>query len=142
MRHNDRLTTLSKEDRVQLLRYDSIFRNNGYDPGEQKQLAMKDTMDLPNAAFMVPRVLTTFVQAGVEPMLIGSNPLQRIEYVPGMTTVFPAVDVLTAREAGDGGALPEFNVNVGGGQTFGVNVTRHGLALKVANRFIEQSTYP
>src|ERR1035441_9300248 len=59
-----------------------------------------------------------------------------------MTTVFPAVDVLTAREAGDGGALPEFNVNVGGGQTFGVNVTRHGLALKVANRFIEQSTYP
>ena len=141
MRQNDKLT-LNKDERVQLLRYDSIFRNNGYDPDSQKQLAMKDTMDLPNAAFMVPRVLSTFVQSGVEPMLIGPNLLQRIEYVPGMTTVFPAVDVLTAREAGDGGALPEFNVNVGGGQTFGVNVTRHGLALKVANRFIEQSTYP
>jgi len=134
--------TLTKDERVQLLRYDSIFRTNGYDPETQKQLAMKDTMDLPNAAFMVPRVLTTFVQAGVEPMLIGSNLLQRVEYVPGMTTVFPAVDVLTAREAGDGMSLPEFNVNVGGGQTFGVNVKRHGLALKVANRFIEQSTYP
>jgi hypothetical protein len=141
MKHNDKLT-LSKEDRVQLLRYDSIFRNNGYDPDSDRQLAMKDTMDLPNAAFMVPRVLSTFVQAGVEPMLIGSNLLQRIEYVPGMATVFPAVDVLTAREAGDGGALPEFNVNVGGGQTFGVNVTRHGLALRVAQRFVEQSTYP
>jgi len=126
----------------QLDRVDSIFRNGGFDPSSGETMQMADAMDIPNAAFLIPRVLTTFLQEGIEPMLIGTSLLPKIQYVPGMQTVFPALDVLTAREAADGGALPIFNINVGGGMTFGVTVKRHGLALRVAERFIEQSTYP
>lgn len=133
---------LSADDSSNYDRLESIFRLNGYDPKEQKTVSMADAMDIPNAAFLIPRVLTTFVQEGIEPMLIGSNLLQRIDYVPGMQTVFPAIDVLTAREVGDGSSLPIFNINVGGGQTFGVTVKRHGLQLRISDRFIEQSTYP
>src|SRR5208283_2358984 len=126
----------------QALRFDSIFRTSGFDPESGKNIEIKDAMDLPNAAFLIPRVLTTFVQEGIEPMLIGTSLLERVQYVPGMQTVFPAIDVLTAREVGDGMSLPIFNVNVGGGQTFGVKVSRHGLALRISERFIEASTYP
>jgi hypothetical protein len=123
-------------------RFDSIFRYGGKDVETGKSLGMKDAMDLPNAAFLIPRVLTTFMQEGIEPLLIGTSLLQRIQYVPGMQTIFPAIDVLTAREVGDGASLPIFNVNVGGGQTMGVKVSRHGLSLRISERFIEASTYP
>lgn len=136
------VSTWGEEEKRSLQRFDSIFHNNGFDPVEKKSISMKDAMALPNAAFMIPRVLTTMVQEGHEPLLIGANLLQRIDYVPGMQTVFPAIDVLTAREVGDGMALPTFNINVGGGQTFGVTVKRHGLAIRIDKRFVEQSTYP
>jgi len=136
------LNLTEDELNTQISRFDSIFRYNGYDPETKKSVQMSDAMDLPSAAFLIPRVLTTFMQEGLEPMLVGSSLLQRIQYVPGMQTVFPAIDVLTAREVGDGMSLPIFNINVGGGQTFGVHVSRHGLALRISERFIQASTYP
>jgi hypothetical protein len=131
-----------KQVQTDLARMETIFRTGGFDPVEKARVSMKDALDIPNAAFLIPRVLTTFVQEGIEPMLIGTSLLQRVDYVPGMQTVFPAIDVLTAREVGDGMALPIFNINVGGAQTFGVTVKRHGLALRISERFVEQSTYP
>jgi hypothetical protein len=74
--------------------------------------------------------------------LIGTSLLQRIEYQPGMQTVFPAVEPLRAEEAGDGMDLPVYNINIGGAQSFGVTVKRHGLRLKIAKRFVDESSYP
>lgn len=133
---------MSDAELLQFARFDSIVRNNGWDPEIEKHISMSDAVDIPDAAIMIPRVMTQFVQEGVEPLLIGTSLLQRIAYTPGMQTVFPAVDVLTAREVGDGMALPIFNIHTAGGQSYGVSVKRHGLALRVNNRFIEQSTWP
>ena len=119
---------LDKEQTLQLHNLNVIFRNNGFD-ADQEHVGMTDALDVPNAAMLIPRVLTQFVQEGVEPLLIGRNLLQRIEYVPGMQTVFPAIDQLQAREVGDGMSLPIFNISMGGGQTYGVSVKRHGLML-------------
>lgn len=137
-----RFNEMSKEELLLFKRFDTIYRNNGFDPETEREMTMKDTLDVPQASYMIPRVLTQFVQEGVEPMLIGSRLLQRIEYTPGMTTVFPALDTLSAREVGDGMALPIFNISIGGAQTYGVSVSRHGLALRVDSKFINQSTYP
>jgi hypothetical protein len=59
-----------------------------------------------------------------------------------MTTVFPAIEPLRADEAGDGMDLPQYNINIGGAQSFGVQVKRHGLRLKIAKRFVDESSYP
>ena len=133
---------MSKDELVQLARFDSIIRNNGFDPETERNIPMKDALDIPSAAIMIPRVLTQFVQEGVEPLLIGTSLLQRVEYQPGIQTVYPAIDVLQAREVGDGMALPIFNINMAGGQSFGITVKRHGLALRVNSRFIENNSYP
>lgn len=71
------------------------------------------------------------VQEGIEPLLIGTSLLQRIEFQPGMQTVFPAIEPLRAEQAGDGMDLPIYNINIGGAQSFGVTVSRHGLRLKI-----------
>jgi len=124
------------------IRFDTIIRSNGYDPETNRTLTLGDAVALQNAAFMIPKVLTQFVQEGVEPLLIGANLLQKIPYTPGMQVIYPAVDVLVAREVGEGMALPTFNINVGGGQAFGLNVRRHGLALRIDKKFVQQASFP
>ncbi|MDT8068591.1 MAG: hypothetical protein ROO76_10555 [Terriglobia bacterium] len=89
-------------------------------------------MDIQNAGFMIPRAMTTIVQEGIEPLLIGEKLMQKVQYKPGMTTIFPAIEPLRADEAGDGMDLPQYNINIGGAQSFGVQVQRHGLRLKIA----------
>jgi hypothetical protein len=123
-------------------RFSTIFRTGGYDPKENEIVSIKDALDIQNAAFMIPRALTTIVQEGIEPMLIGTHLLQKVQYKPGMTTVFPSVEPLRADEAGDGMDLPIYNINIGGAQSFGVTVKRHGLRLKINQRFIDDSSYP
>lgn len=128
-----------------------IFRSNGYDketgefvelPKLLKGLEGKDALDTANAAFMIPRSLTTIVQEGIEPLLIGTSLLQRVQYVPGMQAVFPAIEPLRAEEVGDGMDLPIYNINIGGAAQFAVTVKRHGLQLKIAKRFVDESSYP
>jgi len=103
---------MSKDELVQLARFDSIIRNNGFDPETERNMSMTDALDLPSAAIMIPRVLTQFVQEGVEPLLVGTSLLQRVEYQPGIQTVYPAIDVLQAREVGDGMAVEPNHVYV------------------------------
>jgi hypothetical protein len=81
---------------------------------------------------MVLRAMTTIVQEGIEPMLIGTHLLQRIQYKPGMTTVFPATEPLRPDEAGDGMYLPIYNINIGRIQSFGAAVQRNGPRPKIA----------
>jgi hypothetical protein len=82
--------------------------------------------------------MSQIVQEGIEPLLIGTSLLQRIEFQTGMQTVFPAIEPLRAEEAGDGMDLPIYNINIGGAQSFGVQVQRHGLRLKIAKRFVDE----
>ncbi len=76
--------------------------------------------------------MTQIVQEGIEPLLIGTSLLQRIEFQAGMQTVFPAIEPLRAEEAGDGMDLPIYNINIGGAQSFGVTVKRHGTGVNQA----------
>jgi hypothetical protein len=139
---NQFMEKLTDEQAKSFTRLSTIFRANGYDPEVKKHVTIRDAMDVSNAAFLIPRVLTQIVQEGIEPMLIGTSLLQKIDYVPGMQTVFPAIPPLHAEEVGDTQGLPYFDIAVGGAQTYGMTVKRHGLALKISKRFVEESTYP
>lgn len=139
---NKRMVQMTDEELKLQDRFTAIFMSNGYDPDVKKQITIKDALDIQNAAFMIPRAMTQIVQEGIEPLLIGTSLLQKIQYQPGMQTVFPAIEPLRAEEAGDGMDLPIYNINIGGAQSFGVTVKRHGLRLKIAKRFVDESSYP
>ena len=139
---NTNAIQLTDAEMKDLARLDTIFRTNGWDPEKEKHVTMKDAMDVQNAAFLIPRVMTQMVQEGIEPLLIGTHLLQRIEYEQGMMTVFPAIEPLRAEEVADGADVPFVNINIGGAQSFGVTVKRHGLGLKIHERFVKESSYP
>lgn len=133
---------MKDEDVKNLGRLESIFRTNGFDPETKKSISIQDAMDIQNAAFLIPRVMTTMVQEGIEPLLIGTSLLQRIDFEEGMMTVFPAIEPLRAEEVADGSDVPFVNINIGGAQSYALTVKRHGLGLKIHERFVRESTYP
>jgi hypothetical protein len=59
-----------------------------------------------------------------------------------MLTVFPAIEPLRAEEVADGADVPFVNINIGGAQSFALTVKRHGIGLKIHERFVQESTYP
>ena len=81
----------TEENRKIQDRLSAIFQFNGYDPTTGETVSIQDALDIQNAAFMIPRAMTQIVQEGIEPLLIGEKLLQKIQYKPGMTTVFPAM---------------------------------------------------
>lgn len=138
------LIKMSDTDTLSFERISGIFRNNGRDPGDTSgaRMSFKDVMEIQNAGFLVPRVMTQIVQEGIEPFLIGTRLLRRIEYTPGMQTVYPSIPALRAEEVGAGSDLPIYNIDMGGAATFGTTISRHGLAVQVDPKFIHDSQYP
>jgi hypothetical protein len=80
---------------IDLHPHDACSARQTKDTGES--IAITDALDIQNAAFMIPRAMTQIVQEGIEPLLIGEKLLQKIQYKPGMTTVFPPSEPLGGR---------------------------------------------
>lgn len=110
--------------------------------GEQKgRVSMTDAVGLPNASILIPHVLTRFVKEGIEPMLIGTRLMQRVQYQPGLQIQFPAIGALYAEDVAPGQSLPEFAPDIGGHTTHELRVGKSGLALKVFDEIINNDQY-
>lgn len=106
-----------------------------------KEVSMKDALALPNATILVPHVLTQFVKEGVEPMLVGTRLLTRIQYQPGLQIQFPALGALYAEDVAPGQSLPEFQPDLGGMATNEMKVGKSGLALKIFDEIRQYNQY-
>lgn len=117
----------------------------GFDPqyslkGKGK-VQMRDAVALPNASILIPHVLTKFVKEGIEPMLVGTRLLDRIQYQPGLQIQFPAIGALYAEDVAPGQSLPEFQPDIGGHTTNEMRVGKSGLALKIFDDIINNNAY-
>jgi hypothetical protein len=117
--------------RIAIRQQDSIWKTGLDVTQDMKAVSMKDAVALPNATILIPHVLTQFVKEGVEPMLVGTRLLTRIQYQPGLQIQFPAIGALYAEDAAPGQSLPEFAPDLGGQATTEMKVGKSGLALKI-----------
>ena len=105
------------------------------------KVAMKDALALENATIVIPHVMSQFVKEGVEPMLIGTSLLQRIQYEPGLQIQFPAIGALYAEDVAPGQSLPEITPDLGGQVTNEIKVGKSGLAIKLFDDMMRFSQY-
>jgi hypothetical protein len=105
------------------------------------KIKITDAVALPNASILIPHVLTQFVKEGIEPMLIGTKLLTRIQYQPGLQIQFPALGALYAEDVAPGQSLPEFAPDLGGQATNEMRVGKSGLALKIFDDIVKYDQY-
>ena len=122
--------------------YQYSWLNNGQlptgDPGDV--ISVEDAISVPNTSMWLPKVMENIVKEAIEPMLVGSSLLQRIEYHYGQTITFPAVGALDAADIGEGMAYPERQLSMGGA-TVTAQIGKSGLAVKVTEEMIRYSQF-
>jgi hypothetical protein len=124
-----------------VIQQDSIWKTGRDITQGFKSVSMKDAVALPNATILVPHILSQFVKEGIEPMLIGTRLLTRIQYQPGLQIQFPAIGSLYAEDVAPGQSLPEFAPDLGGQATNELKVGKSGLALKIFDEVTRYSQY-
>ena len=139
----DRINVDNQDNGVSLQdfqRFEFIFRNNGLTPDGEGRMKLKDALSVPDAPVLMPKVLSNIVREAIEPLLIGTSLLQRINYSYGQTITFPAVGALIAADIPEGGEYPERKLNIGGA-TVTANIAKSGVAVRVTEEMIRYSQF-
>jgi hypothetical protein len=125
----------------------SVWRNSGKDfvtgrglENKDERMSINDAIAVPNAMQFLPRVLENIVKEAVEPLLVGTSLLQKVEYRAGITITFPAVGALTAADIAEGQSYPEVQLQIGGA-TVTASIGKVGLAVKITEEMVRYSQF-
>ncbi len=124
------------ESRIKELSY--IFRNGRDLAG--KQYSLQDMYSTPDAPMLMPKVVSSVVREAVEPMLIGTSLLQRVNYTMGQSIMLPATGALSVADMDipEGGEYPEAKLDQGGSAMV-ANIGKSGIAVKITEEMIRYS---
>ncbi len=130
---------LDKKDEINDFRY--VFRNGGVTP-DGARMSIQDAISTPSSPMMFKRVITEVVQEAIEPNLIGTSLLNRIDYDGyGTTITFGTMGAISGElDMAEGQEYPEFGVQMGNG-TVTANIGKCGLAMKITEEMIRYSQW-
>lgn len=131
---------LELKDEIQDFRY--AFRNGGQTMNGGR-LTIQDALSTPNASLMFKRVMTEVLQEAIEPNLIGSSLLSRIDYDGYGIKIISGVATGAISEnldLGEGQEYPEIGTSFGG-STVTANIGKSGIAFKVTDEMLRYSQW-
>lgn len=119
--------------------FEYLWKSNGkLENGDR--ITLKDALSVPNAPVLMPKVISNIVKEAIEPLLMGTSLLQRINYSYGQTITFPAVGALQAADIAEGQEYPERSLVIGG-STVTASIGKSGVAVKVTDEMIRYSQF-
>jgi len=120
--------------------YQFIFQNNGVSPDGSARMKIEDMIATQTASQWMPKVISNIVKESMEPILVGTRLLQRLNYSYGQVITFGAMGAMTAADIPEGGEFPERSVQPGGA-TVQATVGKSGLAVKFTDEMIRYSQF-
>jgi hypothetical protein len=120
--------------------YESVWHRNGRTPDGEK-ITISDALSVTNAPSLFPKVVSNIVKEAMEPLLIGTSLLTRINYSGmGQTISFGAVGAMEASDINEGMEYPEKSLAMGGG-TVTANIGKSGVAVKITEEMLRYSQF-
>jgi len=122
--------------------YVSVWRSGAYqtEDGDLFDVQMEDALAHPSSTTFFPITIETMVREAIEPLLIGTSLLQRINYKPGMQISFPSIGAITADDINEAGEYPEYSLNFGPGSQI-ITIGKSGVAIKYTDEMKRYSQY-
>ncbi len=143
-----------RKDSQRLSKMEKIWRNNGYVDGCDEQISIdellqkdietmarvnKDSQFSTDLPLMIPRVLENMAREAIEPQLVLTPLLQKINYSAGSRVVFPAWGAFTAADIPEGGEYPERTLDLAG--QVEATIGKSGVAVKFTDEMIRYSQF-
>ena len=88
---------------------------------------------------LIPRVVSEIVKEAIEPNIVLTPMLQRINYTHGSQLTFPAVGAIAAADIPEGGEYPERSLDFAGQVV--ATIGKSGVAVKFSEEMIRYSLY-
>lgn len=131
---------LKHKDEINAFRF--AFRNGGLTK-DGTRLKINDAISTPNAPLMFKRVITEVVQEAMEPNLIGTRLLGRIDYDGYGLKILSGVAhgaMSGELDLAEGQEYPEIGMTMGG-NTVTANIGKSGIAVKVTEEMLKYSQW-
>ena len=112
----------------------------GRDCQTRKEVTVEDAISMQSAPMLLPKVISNIVKEAVEPLLVGTSLLQRINHSAGQHITFPAVGALIASDIREGMEYPERDLSMGGA-TVTATIGKSGVAVRVTDEMIRYSQF-
>lgn len=150
---SDEFSKALATDKRRLENMAKLWKSNGYVDGAKEQVKMEDlfkkdieltkqmrdntSTDHP---LLIPRVISQVAREAVEPNLVITPLLQRINFTHGSVVRFPAVSTsMQAQEMGEGEEYPEGTFELAGQSE--ATIAKQGIAFKVTEEVIRYSMF-
>jgi len=105
------------------------------------KVEMADALSHPSSTQFFPVTVETMVREAIEPMMIGSQLLEQIQYTPGLQmTTFPSTGAITADDVNEAGEYPEYTLNFAPGHQI-ITIGKSGIACKFTEELLRYSQY-
>jgi len=117
---------------------DSILAGRNLISPDRETISFADAMSTSNSSVWLPRVISEVAREAVEPNLILTNLLDRVEYQAGISIIFGALGALTASDLAEGQAYPEQQLQLGGASVT-ATVGKSGVAFKLTEEMRTRS---
>lgn len=140
------------KDRLRVKKALQLWKNNGHIDGLSQRVEYSDFVkaDLRHTKemrdsfsndhpLMTPRVVSEVVKEAIEPNIVLTPMLQRINYQHGTQLTFPAVGAITAADIPEGGEYPERSLDFAGQVV--ATIGKSGVAVKFSEEMIRYSLY-
>ena len=142
------------QDSAKVQKIAQVWKNNGVVPGTDRRISYDDlaTMDrkysegiVTNDNFstdhpnLIPRAISEIVKEAIEPNVVLTGLLQRINYSHGTQLTFPAVGAITAADIPEGGEYPERSLEFAGQVV--ATIGKSGVAIKMTEEMIRYSLF-
>jgi len=117
------------------------FKNGGRLPGSTEKITLQDAYSVPDAPMLFPKVIQNIVREAVEPLLIGTSLLTRINFSGlGQTITFGATGGLEASDIAEGEEYPEQKLQTGAGTVI-ATIGKSGVAVKITEEMMRYSQF-
>lgn len=143
---------LLDKDRAKLKKAVQLWKNNGrvegldgrIEYGDFVKADLKWTKEMRDSfsndhPLLIPRVVSEVVKEAIEPNIVLTPMLQRINYQHGTQLTFPAVGAITAADIPEGGEYPERSLDFAGQVV--ATIGKSGVAIKFSEEMIRYSLY-
>lgn len=140
------------KDQKRLMNMEKIWKSNGYVPGAKDRVEVADLLAKDISAtkmmrdnfsqdhpLLIPRVISNIAREAIEPNLVLTPLMQRVNYTAGAQVVFPAWGAITAADIPEGGEYPERTMELAGQVT--ATIGKSGVAIKVTEEMVRYSQF-
>ena len=123
--------------------YRFIWDNNGLD-SDGKSWTVQDMYSTPDAAWMMPKVVSEIAIEAIEPMLLITGLMQKVAHTPGTTTlILPSLSAMSATNLNmaEGDEYPEAKFSTGKQGLMISNIGKKGIAVKITEEMLRYSQF-